>query len=294
MIPESILMLAIVAYIHKKIRFYFVLKKAKNKKYVIKEGAEPYLIKKGKIGVLFIHGFTSSPQEGKGLANYLASKDITVYAPLLKGHGTKVEDLARTRKEDWEESALQAFDKLASLVDKIYIAGSSVGGNLALRISTKRKVNGIISMGTPMFFRREKYARIAIPLNLIFRSFIKKKFDEKEKEIIKHKIHYDSFPLNCLPSGIKLVKLSGKDLPKITAPILIMQSKTDKVLAIENIDFIYNKISSKIKKKVIIPDSYHVFLIDKYKEDAFKEIYSFIKEIEELNEKPILTTPIKV
>ena len=116
----------------------------------------------------------------------------------------------------------------------------------------------------------------------------------KEKEIIKHKIHYDSFPLNCLPSGIKLVKLSGKDLPKITAPILIMQSKTDKVLAIENIDFIYNKISSKIKKKVIIPDSYHVFLIDKYKEDAFKEIYSFIKEIEELNEKPILTTPIKV
>ena len=40
-----------------------------------------------------------------------------------------------------------------------------------------------------------------------------------------------------------------------------------------------SELVNKNKKIVFIPDSYHVFIIDKYKEIAFKEIYDFINKL---------------
>jgi len=278
MIPETIIILIIFAYIHKKIRFYFVLKKVKKYNPIMK-GADPYLfIKSKKIGVLLLHGFTSTPSEVRNLADYLVKKNITVYAPLLKGHGTIVQDLARTKYQDWEKSALDGYNKLSKIVDKIYIAGSSVGGNLAFRIAAKKKVAGIIPMGTPMFFRRERYHKFLLYTNLIFRNFIKKSYKENEKEALKNKVQYLYFPLNCMLDIIKITRLSEKSLPNITAPALIMQSETDRILPIENVNIIYNKLGSKKKKICLVPDSYHVFCIDKNRDGAFKKIYEFIED----------------
>ena len=285
MISELVVALIILAYVHKKVKFYFVFKKIK-KKYNVMKGAGPVLIKKSKkIGVLFLHGFTSTPQEGESLGPYLSSKNISFYAPLLIGHGTRVEHLARTTCQDWENSALKSFDKFSKVVDKVYIVGSSLGGNLAFRIATKRKVAGIISMGTPMFFRREKIYRGLVYVNLLFRNFIKKAYHEDEKEIVKNKVQYLYFPLNCMLDVIKMTRLSERALHLIKCPVLIMQSKTDKLLHIDNVSLIYQKLGSVKKKVYLVPDSYHVFCIDKYKEIAFKEIYKFISEIE----KPLLT-----
>ena len=275
---EWIIILIIFALLQKKIRFYFVTKKEKKHHHPVMRGAEPYLIKKGKIGVLLLHGLTSSPQELKFLANYLISKNFTVYVPLIKGHGTSVVNLARTKKEDWENSALKAFDKLSKSTNKVYVIGSSMGGNLAFRIAAKRKVAGIISMGTPMFFKKQLSYKIIFNVLRIFKNFVKKKYPTKRiKKIIKKKVHYTEFPLNCVSNLTKLIKISEKDLPKITAPALIMQSSTDHILPKENAQWICEHIGSAQKRIFMVPDSYHVFCIDKNRNIAFKEIYNFIK-----------------
>ena len=49
-------------------------------------GAEPFFIQRDReVGVLLIHGFTSSSKDFQGLAEFLAEKNITVYVPLLPG-----------------------------------------------------------------------------------------------------------------------------------------------------------------------------------------------------------------
>ena len=79
--------------------------------------------KRGKIGILLIHGFTSSPLDFKPMAEYLAKKNITVLAPLLKGHGTSPENLATTTDEDWFKSVEDAYHRLRKEVKYVFVAG---------------------------------------------------------------------------------------------------------------------------------------------------------------------------
>ena len=51
-------------------------------------GAEPYAHDGGDIGVLLVHGYTSTPQSMRGWAEHLAGAGYTVRLPRLPGHGT--------------------------------------------------------------------------------------------------------------------------------------------------------------------------------------------------------------
>ena len=66
----------------------------------ILKGAEPFILKGGSIGILLVHGFTGSPAEIALLGQFLHKQNYTVIAPRLTGHGTSVEDLEHTTKED--------------------------------------------------------------------------------------------------------------------------------------------------------------------------------------------------
>ena len=275
----------VLAYLQKKVRLYFVLKRPKNP-HKIMEGAEPYLSRKSKkVGVLLLHGFTSTPNEVKPLSEFLSKKHITVYAPLIAGHGTHVEDLARTRTSDWEKSTKDAYDKISRMVDNVYVIGSSFGGNLAFRIAkNKKKVAGLVTMGTPIFFRRDRTFKVVLALTSMFMNFVKKRYHiERDRELVKKKVHYKEFPLNCLGSMSRFMRHSVKDLPGIKVPALIMQSETDALLNEQNAYSIYNKLGSKDKKIFFVPDSYHVFCLDKNKGKAFREIFKFIKETSQKN-----------
>ena len=51
-------------------------------------GAEPYAHDGGDVGVVVVHGYTSTPQSMRGWAEHLAAAGYTVRLPRLPGHGT--------------------------------------------------------------------------------------------------------------------------------------------------------------------------------------------------------------
>ena len=59
----------------------------------VKPGSEGFVAGNGSIGLILTHGLSSTPCEVKGLADYLAARNITVYVVRLAGHGTSIEDL---------------------------------------------------------------------------------------------------------------------------------------------------------------------------------------------------------
>jgi carboxylesterase len=86
--------------------------------------AEPFFKKvNGSKVALLIHGFTASPLEFRDLSNYLASKGISSYAPLLPGHGTSPERLAVIKYYQWIESVQESIDMLAKDYKEIYLVG---------------------------------------------------------------------------------------------------------------------------------------------------------------------------
>ena len=68
-------------------------------------GAEPFSRAGGAVGVLLCHGFTGSPQSLRPWAEYLADQGLAVSVPLLPGHGTSWQDMARTTSADWYAEA---------------------------------------------------------------------------------------------------------------------------------------------------------------------------------------------
>jgi len=265
----------------RKIRLIWNRKKLyrKLKPFKINEGAKPFFYRKSKICCLLLHGYTSTPQEFNLLAEYLVKKNISVYAPLIKGHGTDPIDLANTNYKDWMKSAEDALIKVEKEYDNIFIIGNSLGGNLAFLLKNDKKIKGIISLGTPIFFRFGLTIRLFFPFMYLFKDFQKKYYTEEIKKVIEDnkKVHYDYYPLNTIFSVLKVMKMTKRILFKIDKPVLIMQSSKDITLSNSNALYLFNNIRSNKKKLVFIPDSYHVFIIDKYKKMAFDEIYDFIK-----------------
>lgn len=257
----------------------FYVHKRGNRTYNIMKGAEPFFYKKGEKGVLLVHGSTSSPSDLRALGKYLADRDITVSAPLVKGHGTSPYCLAVTSWRDWVKSAEDALEELRKQVDKVYVGGNSIGGNIALYLAAKHDVDGVISLGTPIKFRKEAAFKIGFSILSLFKSFQRKWYKRLiDNDIQKNRVGYDVIPLNIINKGLAMVNASKKLLPKITAPTLIMNSTKDFGVDEETVDYIDNNIGSKIKKIVWVKDAYHVFIVDKKKEESFKQICDFIKE----------------
>ncbi len=105
-------------------------------------GAEPLAVDGGPIGAVVLHGFTGTPQAVRDWGLALADAGLTVTVPRLPGHGTRWQDMARTRWTDWYGEAERAFDELRRCCAEVFVCGLSMGGTLALRLAEQRAERG--------------------------------------------------------------------------------------------------------------------------------------------------------
>lgn len=248
----------------------------------ILKGGEPIFLQGGKkIGVLLIHGWSSTPQELRGTADYLNSLGYPVYAPLLRGHGTEPRDLIGLKWEDWLEDVCRAYDWFSQYVDGIIVGGMSTGSLLALNLSQKREVRGIIAMGTPIFTRL-RWRVIIRALSWVFRNrkMLRKMYRRKEdREVAEKKVHYSEFPPRSMMETARLIPVTKRILPGIKEPILIMHSRPDSIILPKSSEYLYDNIGSKEKELVFFENSYHVFTVDKHAGKAHRIIGDFINKI---------------
>lgn len=265
--------------IYNEFNFFLIKRRVKGPIKTIK-GAEPFSKKKGKKVALLIHGFSSSPKEFRELGNLLAKNNISIHAPLLPGHGTSPERLAVTKYFQWIEAINEVIKALEKEYKEIYLIGNSFGGNLAIISANKsKKIKGIVTLGTPIHFRKEKIKRyIIFPIMKRIKLFQKKVYKRDMTEIDKRRVCYKIIPLKSLNHVLKIVGLSKKEVKNIKCRTLVMQTENDRITSEESGEYIINNIKSKKKELVTIPESYHVFILDKYRKQANKKILEFIKK----------------
>jgi carboxylesterase len=248
---EYIIAVLFSLYVYRGIRFYLIKRKDHSNHKTLK-GAEPFFIKKGRAGILFIHGFSSSCYDYIDLGDYLSKRNITCKAVLLDGHGTSPEHLLTKTDKDWKRSVIKGMKELRKHADTVFICGDSMGGNLALWYASRHKVDGVISIGTPIYFKKEKIFKFVFPILRAFKLYQKKWYHmmNLDKEIVEKRVTYKVLPLKSAVFAAKVIKESKASLRRITAPILIMQSTTDHGVGEGSVDYIYHKVSSLIKQVV--------------------------------------------
>jgi carboxylesterase len=109
-------------------------------------GAEPLRMEGNETGILVSHGFTGTTQSVRPLGEALAAEGITVAGPRLAGHGTAMEDHAKTGARDWIRSIEEDLAWLEGRCDNVFFAGLSMGGMFSLYFAGVRPdlIKGIV------------------------------------------------------------------------------------------------------------------------------------------------------
>ncbi len=218
----------------------------------------------------------------KELADYLVKKGITVYAPLIAGHGTTPEDLARTTIDEWQQSVEQSYLFLKQKVKKIFVVGSSFGGNLAFYLAEKHNnpLAGVVSMGTPIKVRWQKIFKLGLyTYGLLKKNQKKRRHDYRLTLGDTAQVVYPVIPVKSLRRFFWFIK--HKTIPSLTrifAPTLIIQSTFDRIVDSKSAQYIHEKLASNNKRIFWLNGSTHALAIDEKKELIFNTIYHFIKE----------------
>jgi len=248
--------------------------------HVMKGAESVFKLNKNGKGVLLLHGFTGNPSEMKYLGEKMYNAGYSISIPRYPGHGTSIYEMTETYGRDWFISAREAYLELAAYCDKIYIVGLSMGGILASLIAYEFPPDKICLISAPGSIKsRTVYLA---PFAGLFKKII---FDKEKKSGINdpaalavHISYSEGTPVNQGWELHKLIKQAMKKLPDIFVPALIMQSVNDKVIPVDSADYIFARIGSLKKEKLIFSKSNHVIPVDYDKDSAAEAIIKFLSE----------------
>ncbi len=241
-------------------------------------GAEPIFIDQGDIGMLFFHGFTGSPYEGKDLAAYFSEKGYGIWVPLLPGHGTHPRDLEEISYSHWLDTAVRYYLAMRERYREVIVSGQSMGGAIALHLAANYPVNMVTTLAAAVFVKDWRLRLLPLARKIIRYQFKSKGPDIRNKDAKLKSASYGKYPISALEEFLALIRLVKSELPKVTAPALLVHSQRDHTITYENLAYIASHISSPVKRTITVSNSNHVISVDNDKQFIFQEIEKFIWE----------------
>lgn len=120
------------------------------------EEHHPFFLNGNRPAVLLVHGFPGTPAEMRSLAGALNVQGWSVEGMLLPGFGPQIHQLPEKTAEDWISAASERLGDLAQRHKPLVVGGFSMGAAIAMIISTRVEVDGVILVSP--------YWRLANPL----------------------------------------------------------------------------------------------------------------------------------
>ena len=207
--------------------------------------------------MLLIHGFTGSPGHLRAQADALHAAGYSVLVPLLKGHGTKAQEMEDCTAEDWKKDAEDGLGTLLKRgCDRVYAGGLSMGGILSLTLSAEhQEIAGCISISSPIELRHP-----AIRLSP-YASWAVRQYAWPEREKMEYRYGYDAFPTKSVKQLLRLINQARDALGEIRCPMLCIQSLTDGLVAPKSVFEIARKIQGEKTDVMLIQSAPHACTI---------------------------------
>ena len=222
------------------------------------------------------------------MGEYLQQQGYTCLGIRLTGHATHPEDMIRSRWTDWTASVEDGYHLLCGLTDDIFLVGLSMGGILALLMSTRLKVKGVVAMSTP--------SRLPTDYPIWLLEFLSRfiKFNPKTKQppgsgwfdkaAYEEHIVYAQNPVRSAAELKKLILEMRAALPSVNVPVLLMHSRDETYILPDNLEYIYDRlVNTSDKTKLYLTGSGHNLPRDASREQVFRSAVAFIQRVSDQN-----------
>ncbi len=231
------------------------------------------------LGALILHGFTSDVACVADARFGAEQFGMPYRVPVLRGHGTKWEDMVGVKRQDWYEDAENALLDLLTECEKVVLVGLSMGGLVALDLAAhyKKDVAGIVSVAAALKFA-DPLAALTPVLAAVVPSWPSPSaYHDKTLEAQNNK-NYPKFPPKAFVELYEYAQEMENRLSFVKAPALILHSKVDQVVHPKAASIIHAKIQSKSKKLVWFEKSGHEMFLDMESAQVLKAVNEFFKQ----------------
>lgn len=241
-------------------------------------------------GILFIHGWTSSPRELRFMAERL-SKSVGEYwpgawclGPQLPGHGTTPEDLNHITSTDYLRTVSEALNVLKEKSRQVFIIGQSFGGSLALQLAKTHDLKGLVLMAP--FIHMTDSTLMGIPkrsiVKLLPHTYRLSENDEPGlADPIARTDHYcyDHIQVPALKNFFESVEEFTTNLNPIRCPTILFHSINDKTSDFHNSTKIIECIGSDDRRLIALQRSNHILSLDYEHMKVEEEIRIWMKNL---------------
>ncbi len=230
------------------------------------------------IGVLLIHGLNGSRRDMQEITELLAAHGMVTHNMLLPGHGTRVRDMLALGWPEWAEAVRNEFHALKQCCDRVFLVGHSLGAALSLHLAAHESVAGVVSMCAPLHMYPWTRPAVRLVKRLIpLLPTLREDVHDPDARLRYTRDVYRWTPMAPVESMLRFLPQLRAELPRVTAPALIMASIHDHVVPARDGREIYRLLGPKEKHLVVFSRSYHVIMKDHDREEVFAKTLAFIQ-----------------
>jgi carboxylesterase len=99
----------------------------------------------------------------------------------------------------------------------------------------------------------------------------------KDRSVVE--VAYREMARTTLPDVLGLAKVVEELLPALTVPVLLIQSTEDRVMPPDNARFVLERVASRDKALLELPNSYHVATMDFDRELVACAVIDFVRRL---------------
>ena len=243
---------------------------------------DPYELGDGPEAALLVHGLSGSPYELRPLAEGLAAAGFRCTVPLLPGHGSDASRLATVGEADWLAAAHDALDAILARGHKrVFLAGFSMGGCLAIRVAAERPGDlaalallapALTLHGSSAIYRH--LFRHRLPARIV--PMVGKGSMDVSDEAVKREAPY----LARLPTGAaaqlhRVIQGAKAALPQVRTPAIVLWGAKDAVVPRRAAERAAKGLGSGPARLAIFPASAHQLALDLEREAVAAEVARF-------------------
>ena len=269
----------------------------------------------GRCQVMLLHGLTGAPSEFAYIARFLQRRGkLDVWCPTLLNHGGPIQLLAATRRDALYASVRSQFEEArrnAAVTDSpLVIGGLSIGANLALMLAAEfpEAVAGVICLAPTLFYdgwnvpwayrllplvdwiplKVFAYHREEAPYGLkdqALRAIVEKEYAAKSlHDHTQGHNGYAHYPIQLVCETRHLIKDCKRALPRVQAPILVVQAQHDDATGPRNAEFVLSRTGSRRKELLLLQNSYHIVTADLERAKVAEAMHAFCDSV--ISEQP--------